>query len=203
MPADEDDAARSPARRTGSRSSAARSTSSASTASTARRTSSAGSATSSGRASRRASRAASSRSSSTGWRAATETVIFGDGLQVRDFVYVGDVVAALLAAAAHEGGVFNVGSGVETTVLALHEACARGGRRPVGADVRGRAARRPAPLGARRLARRGRARLPRATTSLDDGHRADLGLDELASEGARRRDGEVGGPVGRAAAHAP
>ena len=53
------------------------------------------------------------------------TVIFGDGLQVRDFVYVGDVVDALLAASAHAGGVFNVGSGNETTVLALHEACAR------------------------------------------------------------------------------
>ncbi|HUK44061.1 MAG TPA: NAD-dependent epimerase/dehydratase family protein [Gaiellaceae bacterium] len=53
-----------------------------------------------------------------------KTVIFGDGLQVRDFVFVGDVVAALLAAAAHEGGVFNVGTGVEMTVLELHRACA-------------------------------------------------------------------------------
>jgi UDP-glucose 4-epimerase len=53
-----------------------------------------------------------------------QTVIFGDGLQVRDFVYVGDVVEALLAAAAHDGGVFNVGSGIETTVLDLHRACA-------------------------------------------------------------------------------
>ncbi len=53
-----------------------------------------------------------------------ETVIFGDGLQTRDFVYVGDVVDALLAAAEHDGGVFNVGTGDETTVMALHEACA-------------------------------------------------------------------------------
>jgi len=53
-----------------------------------------------------------------------ETVIFGDGLQTRDFVYVGDVVAALLAAVGHDGGVFNVGTGEETTVLALHRACA-------------------------------------------------------------------------------
>ncbi len=53
------------------------------------------------------------------------TVIFGDGLQTRDFIYVGDVVSALLAASAHEGGgVFNVGSGTELTVLALHQACA-------------------------------------------------------------------------------
>jgi UDP-glucose 4-epimerase len=52
------------------------------------------------------------------------TTIFGDGLQERDFVYVGDVVAALLAAAAHDGGVFNVGTGTATTVLDLHRACA-------------------------------------------------------------------------------
>jgi UDP-glucose 4-epimerase len=53
-----------------------------------------------------------------------QAVIFGDGLQVRDFVFVGDVVEALLAAAAHAGGVFNVGSGVETTVVDLYWACA-------------------------------------------------------------------------------
>jgi UDP-glucose 4-epimerase len=53
------------------------------------------------------------------------TLIFGDGLQTRDFVYVGDVVEALLTAAAHDrGGVFNIGTGEETTVLALHTACA-------------------------------------------------------------------------------
>jgi UDP-glucose 4-epimerase len=54
-----------------------------------------------------------------------QATIFGDGLQVRDFVFVGDVVAALLAAAGHEGGVFNVGSGVETTVLELFRACSK------------------------------------------------------------------------------
>ncbi len=53
-----------------------------------------------------------------------QAVIFGDGLQVRDFVFVGDVVSALLAAAEHDGGIFNVGSGVETSVLELYEACA-------------------------------------------------------------------------------
>ena len=52
------------------------------------------------------------------------TAIFGDGLQTRDFVYVGDVVDALLAAVGHDGGTFNVGTGVETTVLDLHRACA-------------------------------------------------------------------------------
>ena len=52
------------------------------------------------------------------------TLIFGDGLQTRDFVFVGDVVDALLAAAGHDGGVFNVGTGDETTVLELHRRCA-------------------------------------------------------------------------------
>jgi UDP-glucose 4-epimerase len=49
--------------------------------------------------------------------------IFGDGLQERDFVYVGDVVGALLAAGGHAGGVFNVGTGVATTVLDLYRGC--------------------------------------------------------------------------------
>jgi len=53
-----------------------------------------------------------------------ETEIFGDGKQTRDFVYVGDVVEALLAAAATPGaGVFNVGSGTETSILELHQLC--------------------------------------------------------------------------------
>jgi UDP-glucose 4-epimerase len=51
--------------------------------------------------------------------------IFGDGTQTRDYVYVGDVVAATLAAGGHAGGVFNVGTGVETSVLQLYEAIQR------------------------------------------------------------------------------
>jgi UDP-glucose 4-epimerase len=46
--------------------------------------------------------------------------IFGDGTQTRDYVFVADVVAATLAAAEHDGGVFNVGTGVETSVLDLY-----------------------------------------------------------------------------------
>jgi UDP-glucose 4-epimerase len=53
-----------------------------------------------------------------------ETAIFGDGQQTRDFVYVGDVIDALLAAGGREGGPYNVGTGRETTVLDLHRACA-------------------------------------------------------------------------------
>jgi UDP-glucose 4-epimerase len=45
--------------------------------------------------------------------------IFGDGKTTRDFVYVGDVVASLLAAAEKEdaGNVYNIGTGVETSLL--------------------------------------------------------------------------------------
>ena len=53
-----------------------------------------------------------------------DTLIFGDGLQTRDFVYVGDVVGALLAASGREGGTFNIGTGQETTVLELYRLCA-------------------------------------------------------------------------------
>ena len=46
--------------------------------------------------------------------------VFGDGLQTRDYVYVDDVVAANLAAAeADVAGAFNVGTGIETSVLEL------------------------------------------------------------------------------------
>ncbi len=53
-----------------------------------------------------------------------ETIIFGDGGQVRDFVYVGDIVDALLAAVGRTGGPFNIGTSRETTVEELHRACA-------------------------------------------------------------------------------
>jgi UDP-glucose 4-epimerase len=53
-------------------------------------------------------------------REGTTPRIYGDGTQTRDYVYVGDVVAASLAAAGHDGGVFNVGTGVETSVLDLY-----------------------------------------------------------------------------------
>jgi UDP-glucose 4-epimerase len=49
--------------------------------------------------------------------------IFGDGSQTRDYVFVRDVVRAMLAAHAHDaGGVYNVGTGAETSVLQLYDA---------------------------------------------------------------------------------
>ena len=51
-----------------------------------------------------------------------QAVVYGDGKQTRDFVYVGDVVDALLHAAdGAPGGPYNVGTGIETTVLELAE----------------------------------------------------------------------------------
>ncbi len=44
-------------------------------------------------------------------------VIFGDGKQTRDFVYVADVAQAMLKAAAqHADGIFNIATGTETSV---------------------------------------------------------------------------------------
>jgi UDP-glucose 4-epimerase len=50
--------------------------------------------------------------------------VFGDGRQTRDYVFVRDTVAATLAALGR-GGVFNVGTGIETSVLELAGACRR------------------------------------------------------------------------------
>jgi UDP-glucose 4-epimerase len=47
-------------------------------------------------------------------------VIYGDGKQTRDYVYVGDVVRSFLNAADYESpGTWNIGTGIETTVLDL------------------------------------------------------------------------------------
>jgi UDP-glucose 4-epimerase len=66
--------------------------------------------------------------------------IFGDGGQTRDYVYVGDIVdAMLLALETEDGGVFNVGTGIETSVVELYGAirtAAGAGREPVFAPAR-------------------------------------------------------------------
>lgn len=51
--------------------------------------------------------------------------VFGDGAQTRDYVYVGDVARASLAAAGRDGGVYNVGTGRETSVVELLDLCQR------------------------------------------------------------------------------
>ena len=55
-----------------------------------------------------------------------QPTVFGTGEQPRDYTYVADVVGAFLAAAdSGEGGTFNVGTGVETSVLELGERLGR------------------------------------------------------------------------------
>lgn len=60
-------------------------------------------------------------------RSGGSVIVFGTGEQTRDFVYIDDVVDALVAAAGAEGvnrAVINVGSGQETSVNALVKAIA-------------------------------------------------------------------------------
>ena len=57
--------------------------------------------------------------------AGQETVVYGDGLQSRDFVHVGDVARALVAAIGAAPGVYNVGTGIDTTIVDLHAMCRR------------------------------------------------------------------------------
>jgi len=53
--------------------------------------------------------------------AGEQPVINGDGRQTRDFVYVGDIVAANLSALEYsQGGTFNIGTGKETDILTIY-----------------------------------------------------------------------------------
>jgi UDP-glucose 4-epimerase len=53
--------------------------------------------------------------------AGAQPVINGDGLQTRDFIYVGDVAAANVKALLyHEAGIFNIGTGKETDILTIY-----------------------------------------------------------------------------------
>jgi UDP-glucose 4-epimerase len=92
--------------------------------------------------------------------------IFGDGRQTRDYVYVQDVVAATLGAAGHKG-IFNVGTGIETSVLELADAC----RRAAGIE----AANEFAPA---RLGELGRSVLDPARAEREIGFRPETPLDE-------------------------
>lgn len=60
-----------------------------------------------------------------------QPTVYGDGLQTRDYIYVGDVVEAnLLAAESNAAGALNIGTGVQTTVLDIVEALAEQADRP-------------------------------------------------------------------------
>ena len=99
-------------------------------------------------------------------------LINGDGLQTRDYVYVGDVAEAarLAVERADARGPFNIGTGVETSVVALFE------RLRAAAGGRGEARHAPARPGEQRRslldpshARRGLGWSPRV--DLDEGLR--------------------------------
>jgi UDP-glucose 4-epimerase len=109
-------------------------------------------------------------------REGSRPTVFGDGTQTRDYIYVGDVVAAALAAAESEvNGAINLGTGRETSVLELVEALRTlGGREDFEAEF--------APARAGEVQRiaidPGRAEQElgwRAETGLEEGLRATLG----------------------------
>jgi UDP-glucose 4-epimerase len=116
--------------------------------------------------------------------AGARPTIFGDGTQTRDYVYVGDVVSAFLAAAdQRRPGTWNIGTGAEVSVLELVR---------VVAEVTGRTAdyalapQRPGELQRSALAV-DRARLDlgwKATTGLEEGIRA---VCDWISDGAPDR----------------
>jgi len=54
-------------------------------------------------------------------RAGEAPRVYGDGTQTRDYVYVADSVEAALAALRSDGGIYNVATGTETSVLELLE----------------------------------------------------------------------------------
>jgi UDP-glucose 4-epimerase len=104
-------------------------------------------------------------------RDARPATIFGDGRQTRDYVAVGDVVRAFVDAVGAEGGVFNVGTGLETSVLELWQGCL------AAAGVEAEAVHE-----APRLGELQRSALDPTRAERELGWRAELGL----SEGLRR-----------------
>jgi UDP-glucose 4-epimerase len=65
-------------------------------------------------------------------------LVFGDGSQTRDYVYVGDVVAANLAAFGYGGAqaVFNIGTATETSVNDLLAECQRAAGTDIAPELR-------------------------------------------------------------------
>ena len=111
--------------RTGRRSSQARSTCACTTASTTLGTSPSGTGTSMGRVRIPHGEAGVVAIFLGALARGEQAKIFGDGLQTRDYVYVGDVARATTSPLGQDRGVFNVGTGRETSVVELYELCAR------------------------------------------------------------------------------
>jgi UDP-glucose 4-epimerase len=107
------------------------------------------------------------------------TTIFGDGSITRDFVHVDDVVRALLLAAEHDGGIFNVGTGVETTIADLHALC----EQAVGVEA-------PPSFGPPRAGDAQRSVLDTTLAASELGFTASVPLDEgiAATHAAERKE---------------
>ncbi|MDX6470894.1 MAG: UDP-glucose 4-epimerase [Gaiellaceae bacterium] len=98
--------------------------------------------------------------------------IYGDGTQTRDYVFVRDVVRAMLAAQEHGGGgVFNVGTGTETSVLELYD----GIQQASGVE-------RPAELAPGRLGELQRSVLDASLAGRELGWRAEVDLPSGLTE---------------------
>jgi UDP-glucose 4-epimerase len=96
--------------------------------------------------------------------------IFGDGSQTRDFVYVDDLCAGIVAALESDGNageVFQLGTGVETSILEL------AGHVQEATGFRGEVVRRPARRGE---VRKSRVDITKASELL--GYRPEVGLPE-------------------------
>jgi len=104
--------------------------------------------------------------------------IFGDGSQTRDYVYAGDVARATLAAVGKRG-VFNVGTGIETSVSGLYELC----RRVAGSELE-------ADHGEARLGELQRSVLDVSRAEQELGWRAEVELND----GLRRTWESLAGP---------
>jgi UDP-glucose 4-epimerase len=103
-------------------------------------------------------------------------VIFGDGKQTRDFVYVTDIVDALITAsvtAEADGEVFNIGFGVETTIDELSRMIIQ-----IVSDTTGRELGVHVSYGPQRSAdfRRAQMNISKATEKL--GYHPKVGLEE-------------------------
>jgi UDP-glucose 4-epimerase len=94
--------------------------------------------------------------------------IYGDGEQTRDYIYVGDVAQANLAALnASASGAYNIGTGLETSVTQLYRSLAR----IAGRDE-------PARFAAPRPGEQRRSVISPARAAAELGWRPEVGLEE-------------------------
>ena len=124
-----------------------------------------------------------------------ETVIYGDGEQCRDFVYVADIVSALVAAdGPKRRPVQRRQRRRDERGAGCFAACAAVAGSDAEAPAGPGAARRRPPFGPRRVADRARARLARGGDARRRA-RADLGLDEGSSGGVAKSSGAMDAPL--------